>query len=253
MQLQRNPWFVRSCAGSGVNARLYCFPYAGGSSAIYDKWAGAFDGVEIVALQMPGRGARIRERPLDSVAEIVAQLMFGIQELINLPFYFFGHSYGALIGFELARELQRRRMPGPRHVILSAKRAPHLPAHGVSMHDLPRERFIEELRLYNGTPAEILDNQDLMEMCLPCLRADFKGSETYRYHDDIKLDAQVSLFGGDQDRLVPERDMLKWCELVATDEVAYSRFDGDHFFIHSQEQLVLKEISRIVSNGDSFR
>ena len=63
---------------------------------------------------------------------------------------------GALIAFELARELARRNEPGPLRLFASARRAPHLPRSRRLIHHLPSGEFIRELRSYNCTPSAVL-------------------------------------------------------------------------------------------------
>jgi medium-chain acyl-[acyl-carrier-protein] hydrolase len=239
-------WFMRFKRNRQARLRLFCFPYAGGSAGLFEPWGRAFEGVDVVGVQLPGRSNRINEKPLDSLTEIVARLIVELRGLDDLPFVFFGHSNGALICFELARELQRRGTGGLQHIILSGRRAPHLPRVHPNTHDLPHDAFIEELRSINGTPEELLGNMELMNLFVPILRADFKVNETSEYRADIRLNTPASIFWGRLDTDIPEADIQAWRAEFDTGDITFTEFSGDHFFIHSQQALVLERVGRIL-------
>ncbi|WP_372390811.1 thioesterase II family protein [Xanthomonas sp. NCPPB 3582] len=243
---RQSPWFMRFKRNHQARLRLFCFPYAGGSAGLFEPWGRVFEGVDVVGVQLPGRSNRISEKPIDSLAEIVARLIVELRGLDDLPFVFFGHSNGALICFELARELQRRGIGGLQHIILSGRRAPHLPRVHPNTHDLPHDAFIEELRSINGTPEELLSNMELMNLFVPVLRADFKVSETHKYCADIKLNTPASIFWGRLDTDIPEADIEAWRANFETGDIAFAEFSGDHFFIHSQQALVLERVGEIL-------
>ncbi|GAG40902.1 unnamed protein product, partial [marine sediment metagenome] len=238
----QSPWFMRFNRDPQAKLRLFCFPYAGGSAGVFKPWRNAFAGVDVVAVQLPGRGSRVAEKPLESMAEIVARLIDELRGFRDLPFVFFGHSFGSLVCFELARELQRRGIDGLRHIILSGRRAPHLPRVHPNTHDLPYDEFIEELRSINGTPEEMLTNKELMSLFVPILRADFKVNETHQYRADIKLKSAASIFRGRLDTDVPEAEVQAWRANFESGDIEFTEFSGDHFFIHSQQQLVLERV-----------
>jgi len=242
----KSPWFIRFNQNPSASVRLFCFPYAGGNASIFEPWAKALRAIDVVAVQLPGRGVRFAERPLESMADIVAAFVDAFQHLSRLPFAIFGHSNGALIGFEVARELQRRGNRDLKHIFLSAAKAPHLSRGREKTYDLPYDEFIEELRSIKGTPEEILKNNSLMALVVPALRADFKINQTYHYVPDIRLSASASLFTGLRDVAISDADMLAWQENIASSNVGYKVFQGDHFFIHSHQQMILDEVHLVL-------
>jgi surfactin synthase thioesterase subunit len=95
--------FVSKAIGRG-KLRMFCFSYAGGGPATYLAWQAAMGPeIEVVAAQLPGRGARFREPPITSLTELINTLVAEIDFADPRPFVFFGHSLGALVAFELAR------------------------------------------------------------------------------------------------------------------------------------------------------
>src|SRR5262245_52953077 len=93
---------------------MFCFHYSGGNAQIFREWPTHLPpSVELVAIQLPGRGHRFAEphiRRLAPLSRVVAQELL---PYLDKPFVFFGHSLGALLCFETARSLRRetRRQP----------------------------------------------------------------------------------------------------------------------------------------------
>ena len=222
--------------------RLFCFPYAGAGALIFRNWSESLPAdVEVCPVQLPGRGTRLTERPFTQLSPLVEALAQGLVPLLDRPFAFFGHSLGALISFELARRVRRRYGLHPVRLFVSAGRAPQIPNRGPPIHVLPEKEFLAELRRLNGTPGELLDHQELMEIMLPILRADFALYETYVYSNEPPLNCPISAFGGLQDRRVNDSDLEAWC---AQTSVSFSlrMFPGDHFFL--TQPLLLRVLSK---------
>jgi medium-chain acyl-[acyl-carrier-protein] hydrolase len=115
------------------------------------------------------------------LSPLIQALAQALLPLLDKPFAFFGHSLGALVSFELARQLRRQYGVQPVRLFVSASRAPPLPHRGLPVHTLPEGDFLAELRRLNGTPTEVLEHEELMQIALPVLRADFAVYETYVY------------------------------------------------------------------------
>jgi medium-chain acyl-[acyl-carrier-protein] hydrolase len=223
---------------------MFCFPYAGGGASIYRGWGASLPGdLEVCPVQIPGRESRLREPAFADPKAMITAIADALDPYWDLPFVFFGHSMGAMISFELARELRRRGRPQPLHLFVSGRRAPQLPAREEPIHALPEAEFIEKLRELNGTPEEVLQHAELMKLITPILRADFGVNETYEFTAEAPLDAGISAFGGLGDEDVTREDVEAWKENT------HGRFrmrmlPGDHFFINSGKDLVLESVSR---------
>jgi medium-chain acyl-[acyl-carrier-protein] hydrolase len=238
-----DPWLPYVQPDASCRARFFCFPYAGGSASLYHEWADALPGgVQLAAVQLPGRGARLCESLSQNVHDIVARVADALPPWLDQRFALFGHSMGALIAFELARTLRRRGMASPMALFVSGRRAPRSIDPDPPIHALPDEAFLAEMRALNGTPEELLRNPEMMELLLPTLRADFAVCETYTYTPEPPLDCPIHVFGGDADRDVSIAALEPWRE-ETTAGCHIHVFPGDHFFIHSLRRDVLRRLS----------
>jgi medium-chain acyl-[acyl-carrier-protein] hydrolase len=225
-------------------ARLFCFPYAGGSAVIFRDWARALPpDVEVCAAMLPGRGSRMLEPSQTRLSAVVAHLTDAITPYLDKPFAFFGHSMGALTAFDLARGLRREVGVEPKHLFVSGCRAPHLPDPDPPPYNLPDPEFIEFLRNLNGTPEEVLEKQELMDLMMPLLRADFEAVSTYAYAAGQPLSCPLTAYGGLRDCTVSQEELAAWSEHT-TAGFALRMFDGDHFFIHQAATQLLSTLGR---------
>jgi len=227
--------------------RLFCFPYAGAGALIFRKWSDGLPAdIEVCPIQLPGRGTRLTEPPFTMLSCLVEALARVLDPLLDKPFAFFGHSLGALIAFELARQIRRHHGVHPVRLFASAGRAPQIPHRTPPIHNLADKEFLAELRRLNGTPRELLDHEELMEVMLPILRADFALYETYLYSNEPPLNCPISAFGGVQDRRVSASDLEAWRSQTSA-SFSLRMFPGDHFFL--KEPLVLEALSQELDSG----
>lgn len=241
-------WFICPQPGPQAHMRLFCFPYAGGNAALYLPWARLMPTtIEVVAVQLPGRAERLREPPHTALGPLVESLAAAIEPCLDRPFGFFGHSMGALIAFELARTLQLHYNRRPACLIVSGHRAPQLPAHRPPIHDSPEAELIEQLRHLNGTPREVFEHNELLQLVLPLLRADFAVCESYRYHPAPALACPILALGGLEDRDISREALEAWA-IQTTAGCRVRMLPGDHFFLTSARQLVLQVVARELSH-----
>jgi medium-chain acyl-[acyl-carrier-protein] hydrolase len=241
-----NPWLVWPRPNPNARLRLFCFSYAGGSAAIYRHWPSKLQtDLEVVAIELPGRGNRIREEPLNRLPAVVELTARAIVPHLNKPYTFFGHSLGALLSFEVARHLRRnyRHVPAPAHLFVSGRGAPQVVNGRYMIHNLPEAQLLTEVRRLNGTPPEVLADPELMELVLPLLRADFALCDTYVYEDDEPLVSPISAYGGLQDAEVSRAQLTEWGRQTFA-AFRVSMFPGDHFFIHADVRLLLQTLAR---------
>lgn len=240
----KTPWVICPRPNDRATLRLFCFPYSGGSTAIFSAWPQRLPAaIEVWPVQLPGRGARLAEPPFTRMTPLIEALASAIRPYLDRPFAFFGHSMGALVSFELARQLRRRYDLCPVHLIASGHRAPHVPDRDPPIYALPESEFLEELRRLNGTPAEVLEHAELRELVLPALRADFAVCETYVYTEDHPLECPIAALGGLQDSEVPREDLEAW-RMQTQSAFSLRMLPGDHFFLNKEQPLLLQALVR---------
>jgi medium-chain acyl-[acyl-carrier-protein] hydrolase len=224
--------------------RLICLPFAGGSATTYLPWQSELGPtIEVCAVQLPGRAGRIAESPFTSMQQIVEILSDIIASDAALPFALFGHSMGALLGFEITRHCARLGLPMPVRLFASGCAAPQLRGAEKTLHRLPDDEFIAALGDYKGTPPELLAHRELMALLLPMLRADFSLVGNYVYQKAPLLNVPITVLAGKGDQHVTPEQAAAWSlESSACSNVEW--LDGDHFFIDQHAKSVLDCIRR---------
>lgn len=241
-------WFVTFNKQKSPILRLFCFHYAGGSASIFRQWSkDIIKEVEVVAIQLPGREERFDEPQLSNICEVIDNLCLNFADYTNKPFIFFGHSIGAMIAFEFTRALRKHSMLQPKHLIISGAKAPQVPITKSPIHSLPTVKFIEELKKYNGTPDHIINDEEMMSIFIPTLRADFCVAETYKYIGEEPFNHPITAFGGLNDDTFDSQNLQKWQTQTTSSFESYF-FPGDHFFINSSYDKVIKIVNFILQN-----
>jgi len=227
----------------GARLRLLCLPPAGGGALLFRGWAGRLPGVEVCLVQLPGREARRHEPPFTHWEPLVQALAAGLEPWLDRPFALFGHSMGALLGFELARHLRRMGKREPEALIASGRNAPSRPWGLPRSSRLSDDALVLWLRRLGGTPREVLDDPDIRRAILPLVRADMTVCESYTYRPEAPLACAITAFGGLQDPHTDPQGLEAWREECAQGFAARC-FAGDHFFLRSAENEVLVALAR---------
>ncbi|OBK13744.1 thioesterase [Mycobacterium asiaticum] len=210
--------------------------------------------VKVVPVDYPGHGRRFGQTPLPAIDQIAWVLAREIVADLDGPFALFGHSMGALVAFELTRELRRRRAQLPMKIYASASRPPvslQFGARGSHLSVLPDHELRGRLTDLGGTPKELLDNAELMELLLPIVRADLAACENYVYRQEPPLPCPITALGGADDRTFDQAELPRWREVTAGSFEAVT-MPGDHFFIRSHCDQLTKwlgtDIRKMIEN-----
>jgi surfactin synthase thioesterase subunit len=203
-------------------------------------------GAELLAVQYPGRGSRLAERPVDRIPVMAQAVGRALLERPPLPTVFFGHSMGGLVAFEAARQLASLTRGLPLHLIVSGHAPPHVrPAHPPISH-LPDAQFLRELDLrYAAVPAELMQYPDVLALLLPALRADIAAVEHCGDSPRGILSCPITALGGTEDSTASEVHLQAWRELTSA-RCDIRWFPGGHFFINAERKPVLDVVSRIL-------
>jgi medium-chain acyl-[acyl-carrier-protein] hydrolase len=243
-----NKWILFPRPNPAASLRLFCFHYAGGSAQVFHRWPGRLPpSVEMGAIQLPGRGHRIGEPRIRRLAPLSGAVAQELLPYTDKPFVFFGHSLGALLCFETARSLRRENRRQPAHLFVSATEAPHRRSLGEPLSGLPKSALVKKLQEFNGTPVEVLRNDEMLDLMLPTIRTDFELCETYEYHPEPPLECPMTIYGGLEDHEVEAERLAAWSEMtVGTCEVRM--FSGGHFYLNGSQAAFLQTFA-----GDLLR
>jgi surfactin synthase thioesterase subunit len=225
--------------------KLFCLPYAGGAAAIFNKWKPFVDNhLELRPVELAGRGKRIYDPLYQSVQEAVEDVYSMLSgECGNGPYAIFGHSMGAIIGYELACKFRENGLPAPIHLFFSGRGAPGVPYEDEDMyHLLPEDQFKEKVIELGGTPQEFFDHPELLEVLLPLLRSDFKIAETYEHSGAVfPFDHDITVFiGKEEDATAEQIDGWK----NHTSKICrVNYFEGDHFFLNEHAETIVRMVN----------
>ena len=168
--------------------------------------------------------------------------MADLHPLLNRPVALFGHSMGAAVAYEFARQLSRTTADRPAHLFVSGFRAPHIPDQDPPISELPDAQLLQRVASLNGFEPAILGNAEFVRLILPTLRADIELCDTYRPSAGLPLDCPISAFGGRDDHRTPAAHVAAW-RAHTTGRFRLRFFPGDHFFITSARDEVLRVIT----------
>jgi surfactin synthase thioesterase subunit len=231
--LAKSQWLPARRANLNASVRLFCFPYAGGNESAYRQWQQKLpESIEVLPVQLPGRGSRTKEPPYAELRPLVRAASEALAAATEKPFALFGHSMGALIAFELARELRKQHGIQPVHLFISAKCSPRQSPEDPAVGQLSDPVLVEILERYEGTPRELLNDAELMRLMLPVIRADMALCNSYVYEPGPPLECPITVFGGLEDH-VSSRACLESWQSYTKGPFTLRMLPGGHFFINS--------------------
>lgn len=243
-------WLQWPMARGDASMRLFCFHHAGVGASVYRQWGFNLPAsVEVAAVQLPGRANRLAESPIADIPSLIDALVSNLVPHLDGRFAFFGHSMGAVVAHELAHALRDRGLPLPSHLIVSGRKAPTVRNRFPLLQHLPDNLFVTEINhRYGGIAPEILQHQDILDLLLPCLRADITALENFSVPARAPLDIPIAVFGGDSDRQTSVEDLQAW-EQETSAGCDIRVFPGGHFYLDSVRDRVLAEIVKVLRPG----
>jgi epothilone polyketide synthase C len=266
-------WLVTVGARATPRLRLFCFPFAGGGSAVYRTWAQFIDqAIEVVAIEPPGRLARIAETPVADMKEFVEQLVPAMHGLLDRPFAFFGHCLGALTMYETARQLIQTSQARPSHLFVSGARPPDRVADQGDfeqrlMHDLlklaefrislpayaqPDDVFAELIRHFNiRATEELLSHPKLRQLILPVVRAEFQMATNYQFVREPPWEIPITCFAARGDPYVSRKHALGWGRFTNSRLQVHIR-EGAHFAVVDDVAFIHDVINRELQGSADF-
>lgn len=222
--------------------KIFCLPYAGGSSSIYSSWKNLFRNCTIIPIDLPGHGMNINMNLLDTFSKNLEFLYNKIiSEISDSEKYsIFGHSLGGLFTYEICKKIEQSEFNNPEKIFISATKPPMYKKN----YDLETDAKLKDILVeYNATPKEILNNEEIFNFFKPIILNDFKVYNDYELSDhDQQIKTKTIIFYGTKDSISYD-EINKW-QLLCANDINYYPVEGDHFFITSN----LSQVSKIINN-----
>lgn len=226
-----NRWFLRFSRSSTPSLRLFCFPFAGSSASVFRSWIDELpEEVEVLAIQLPGRENRLRERCMHDMDEIVEKLELEIDSCLDPPFVFFGHSLGSLIAYELLRRLEVSGRHRAELFFASGGPAPHTCLSPAAPLRLTQDQILLDLRRISQAHSSLLDDREVLALMLPMLQADFEIYANYRYRETVPLQSPLVVIRGATDAYVTQQSQLEW-KRHTDRKFSFHTIPGPHLFM----------------------
>ncbi|MGW1052339.1 thioesterase II family protein [Streptomyces sp. NPDC002521] len=248
-RVNTDAWVRRFEPRPEAGTRLFCLPHAGGSAPFFYPFSHQLPrGVEVLAIQYPGRQDRRVEPFATDLHALADDIADAVLPWTDLPFSLFGHSMGAVLSFEVALRLEDRGIE-PRLLFASGHRAPSRPR--LESFDLDDDRqLIADLR-QAGTAPQLLDDPEVLATILPVLRGDYRASLAYRYREGQRVHCPIVALAGTDDPHVNLDEAASWARHTTAD-FGMEVFTGDHFFVNGQRAAVLDLVGSRLGLGGAF-
>ncbi|OZM72913.1 thioesterase [Amycolatopsis antarctica] len=242
---ERRRWLRGRRDGGDAAANLVCLPHAGGSASFYRDWEAGLPGdLAVRVVQYPGREDRLAEPCLTNMAELADRVTEVVLPLFDRPVVLFGHSMGAALMYEVTRRCEAAGA-SPDLLIASAHPAPHRKEPG-GLHLGSDRDLLADLQNFAASRA-ILESEELREIMLPMVRADYQVIETYELAEPIPVRAPIAVFRGAEDTDVDSGQGDAWAELTEHGRlVRHQVFDGGHFYLQPQQDRLFAEITGLL-------
>jgi external thioesterase TEII len=219
--------------------QLFLLHFAGGNCYSFQFLQPYLKEYEFIALELPGRGRRIREPLLTDFDEAAEDLFHQVKRRINGPCIIYGHSMGAILGLKTAHMLECINKP-PTCLVVSGNPGPGI-SDDIQRHLLEKEAFIAELKTLGGIPPAFFENKELLDFFEPILRADFEVNEKKDFaHLPPVKNAIHAIMGSKEPKVECIDNWQQYTLATFTAEV----LAGDHFFIHQHAE----KLAAIIKN-----
>ncbi len=242
MTVPANPWLPED-AKPAAKIQLFCFPHAGGGSAVYHRWQRWLPAeIGVLPIKLPGREGRFREAAIDQMSEMIDALWEHVVPNMRAPYAFYGHSMGGMIAFELARHLVQQGA-APAYLFVSACRAPHLLARDQTLHTLPDAAMLEALARDYGRGGSVgPDERAMMDAMAATIRADLKLLETYEYRPGVRLTCPICAIAATEDHMVSAAQVNGW-RAHTNGRFSLRTVPGHHFFLREEESTLARLVA----------
>lgn len=231
-----------------MSLALACLPFAGGGAGFYRAWTDDLPGgcPDIVPIQLPGREELFIDPPYTDALAAARELAPTVAAAVADydAYAVFGHSLGAVLAFEVARELSRAGR-SPAKLFVSGSPGPRSGREDRAT-GLRDQDFLARVEQFAGYRHEALDDPEFRELLLPLLRADVEMHENYKPATDDPIAVPIVSLRGAEDALVAADQAREWRQETVA-EFAYVEVPGRHMYLADDPRALLEAVTRILA------
>ncbi|MDB6171653.1 MAG: Oxidoreductase, short chain dehydrogenase/reductase family [Chthoniobacteraceae bacterium] len=244
-----SPWIVRARGAETAPMRMICFHSMGVGASLFTHFLlHPPPNVEILAIQLPGRENRHAEPPPDQFSKVIDGLVEALEPWLDKPFCFWGHSFGGIVAWEVARRVRRDHGLEPFHFVVSGTIAPHLVPVWQKRDVLSRAMLNDNPIEYLISLARFVEDPEFLNRILPLMRADYPLLMTYQHTPDVPLSCGLTAFSALQDDFVYPDETAQW-RAYTQNKFVFHTVDGDHWFLNRNRELISAKLARICSEA----
>ena len=229
-----------------ASVNLFCVPSAGSSASIYSAWNKTINqNIEVIALEYPGHGRKIQQNLTNNPDDLAEQFAQEILSYGDLPFVLFGHSVGASLIWKIEEKL--KILNKDQNLILkivSARPSPQFQSLIHHYSDMTDEQIVQELKLYNNFPDEILNNPTALDFFLRIIKNDFILSDNMLQKPIQKSSTPLMSIYGEDDPYIKDHKIMESWQSHTDEWLGAYRVAGDHFYFLNDD--ILKETLCII-------
>lgn len=237
--------FRRRNQSADIRRRLLIFPYAGAGVGSFARWFNLLPReVDVCIVELPGRDRLHAAEPYTDWAQLVEGIIELLDGLEKVPTDFYGHSFGALVAFETARELARAGRSEPQTLVVAAHRPPHVPPFG-KLGSLDDKSLVEALLRHGTLPIDVASDEKYVRHILPQLRADLHLCDSYAYSDSKLLECDIVVLSGVLDKMLDVNHLHLW-QKQTRGNMILQIFSGGHMFHAENEKTMITYLNELL-------
>lgn len=251
LEVSQDKWLIKKKSQVKLSKKMFCLHPVGAGASIFSHFLfNPPKDTEVITIQMPGRENRIDEdHYYDNMDNLIKDIASRIVSEIDCPVIFWGHSWGGVTLYEVAKYLRRNNYPQYKNIerlIITGSIAPQL-----TLLWKDRDSIKETANKSNSidrilSTVSYIDDKDYLRNIIPIMRKDMDMIMTYKYVAEDKLDIPILAFGAIEDEVVLIEELKQWQEQTNR-EFSMHLVHGDHWFLSRNKDFILRKINEFIN------
>ena len=227
------------------------FPPSGAEPSIARGLVQHAAGLRFGVRQLPGRGTRLAEPTPTDLREVILASAAAVSALDGPPAVLVGHSFGGLLAYGVAAELEAQNRPVGRLLVVAAASPSswrgELRGAGGDLDEFVRQRT-QQVLTNGGVPPELLTHRDFGARALHLTEVDVRLSA--HGFEPRPLRTPITAIVAMHDTVLDTSAADGWAYVAAGDFRRVDVPDG-HFFYRAAPQRLMAHIRMEVQSLDS--